>query len=398
LLKTLDKHKPQQPLILALDKDEAGQAAEKALMEGLERLGIPYIQADISGAYKDANEAFMGDTIAFITAVNAAQQSIKAALQDEQDIKRREYMGTSAAGHMAAFRDVVASSINTKPVSTGFAALDRALDGGVYEGLIFIGGITSSGKTTLALQMADSMAMQGQDVLIFSLEMARYELMAKSISRLTLRNCLLNKRDTSNAKTTRDVLSGARQALFSKEERALYEQACRQYEDYAEHLYISEGMGDIGVNEIRATIQKHITFTGSKPAVLIDYLQLLAPYNERYTDKQNTDKAVLELKRISRDFKVPVLAVSSLNRASYKNSIDLEAFKESGAIEYSSDVLLGLQYEGTGDDNFDRDKQAMAKQRKMELKVLKQRNAPKGMSIQLDYYAFANYFHEKIGQ
>lgn len=94
--------------------------------------------------------------------------------------------------------------------------------------------------------------------------------------------------------------------------------------------------------------------TGKTPLVIVDYLQIVAPYNERATDKQNMDKAVLELKRISRDFKLPVIAVSSLNRMSYGQRISMEAFKESGAIEYSSDVLIGLQLRGAGEAAFDR--------------------------------------------
>lgn len=175
----------------------------------------------------------------------------------------------------------------------------------------------------------------------------------------------------------------------------MYNRALAEYETFAaEHIYISEGIGDIGVKQIRETIGKHLTFTGNRPFVVVDYLQLLAPHDPRATDKQNTDKAVLELKRISRDFKIPVMAVSSLNRASYSNSIDLEAFKESGAIEYSSDVLLGLQYEGNGDKKFDKTAASQARQRKMELKILKQRNAGTGMSVTFDYYSFANYYHE----
>ena len=62
--------------------------------------------------------------------------------------------------------------------------------------------------------------------------------------------------------------------------------------------------------------------------MIIDYLQILSPYNERYTDKQNMDKAVLELKRISRDHKIPVIAISSFNRSAYKKEAEDEAYKE----------------------------------------------------------------------
>lgn len=113
-----------------------------------------------------------------------------------------------------------------------------------------------------------------------------------------------------------------------------------------QNIFISEGIGDIGAAQVRKEVQKHISLTGRKPTIIIDYLQILAPHNERATDKQNTDKAVLELKRISRDVKIPVIAISSFNRQSYNSPVTMEAFKESGAVEYSSDVLIGLQLAG----------------------------------------------------
>ena len=88
--------------------------------------------------------------------------------------------------------DGIADSINTPYIPTGFKNFDSILDGGLYEGVYILGAIPSLGKTTLALQIADQIAEAGEDVLIFSLEMARRELMAKSISRLTLLDVLQN--------------------------------------------------------------------------------------------------------------------------------------------------------------------------------------------------------------
>jgi replicative DNA helicase len=82
------------------------------------------------------------------------------------------------------------------------------------------------------------------------------------------------------------------------------------------------------------------------PVVFVDYLQILAPADPRSTDKQNTDHAVVELKRLSAAHDVPIFCISSLNRASYTEPIGPAAFKESGAIEYGSDVLLGMQVFG----------------------------------------------------
>ena len=77
----------------------------------------------------------------------------------------------------------VFKNANTPPTSTGFPRLDEVLSGGMREGLTVIGAISSLGKTTMAQQIADNVAQSGQDVLFISLEMARTELMSKSISR-----------------------------------------------------------------------------------------------------------------------------------------------------------------------------------------------------------------------
>ena len=91
-------------------------------------------------------------------------------------------------------------------------------------------------------------------------------------------------------------------------------------------------------------VDKHIRFTGRRPVVIIDYIHRLSPYDERMNDRQNTNKAVLELKRISRDFKVPVVAVSgvdSVDGGTYAYASPGE-MKELGAIEHSSDVLISM--------------------------------------------------------
>jgi replicative DNA helicase len=126
----------------------------------------------------------------------------------------------------------------------------------------------------------------------------------------------------------------------------LIQRATRHYGKYAEHIYFSEGIGNIGVQQVWDMVKKHQGFTGQTPVIVIDYLQLLAPHSDRATDKQATDKAVLELKRLSREERTPVIVISSFNRASYHGPVTMEAFKESGAIEYSTDVLLGLQPAG----------------------------------------------------
>lgn len=89
------------------------------------------------------------------------------------------------ASKIDSFKRHIAETANIKPISTGFKNLDNILGGGLYAGLYIIGAVSSLGKTTFSLQIADQIATSGTDVLIFSLEMATNELIAKSVSRLT---------------------------------------------------------------------------------------------------------------------------------------------------------------------------------------------------------------------
>jgi len=139
---------------------------------------------------------------------------------------------------------------------------------------------------------------------------------------------------------------------------------------------------------------------------MIDYLQILAPYDMRASDKQNTDKAVLELKRLSRDYKTPVIAISSFNRDNYTSEVNMTAFKESGAIEYGSDVLLALQPQGMKPgytkteqkQNADLVKKCKASaQRSVEAVILKNRNGKTGGKVGFDYYSLFNCFKQDYG-
>ena len=391
LLELLKTDKPEQPLILALDNDEAGEKASRELAEGFAALNISFYRLNPAGKYKDANEALQADRETFRQTIEDAEH-----IQDEAERGKKEaYLKTSTANYLQGFIDGIADSVNTPYIPTGFNKLDAILDGGLYEGLYILGAISSLGKTTLVTQIADQIAQTGQDVLIFSLEMARAELMAKSISRHTLQRVLNSGGEIRNAKTARGITTGKRYERYSKPEKELIKEAITDYSQYAEHIYISEGVGDIGASQIRETVGQHIRYTGHVPVIVIDYIQIMAPCNERGTDKQNMDKSVMELKRISRDYKAAVIGVSSFNRENYKEAVTMKAFKESGCIEYSSDVLIGLQLKGAGGKEFDETAEKRKDPREVELVMLKNRNGRAGDKLEYRYYPLFNYFAEE---
>lgn len=356
--------------VLCGDDDDAGRAMNEALAKGLDKLGLSYRTLALPGG--DINETYCKDPERLKNAVEAV-----LSVQDELDV--------SAGGSIGAFLDACAK--RKAAFSTGFDELDDILDGGIYSGLYIFGAISSAGKTSFVLQLADFIAAHSADVLFFSLEQSKFELMAKTLSRTS---ALLDNRARRNAFTARQLLRGDRGDTAAR--RAILEQSVADYEKSAAGLYLREGVADIGTAEIREAVRRHLALHGSAPVVVVDYLQILKPEDTRATDKQNTDRAVVELKRISRDFDIPVLAISSFNRDNYRNAVSMEAFKESGAVEYSSDVLFGIQLAGAGETGFDVNASKAREPRSVELVMLKNRNGVPYAKVKLDYYAKFNLF------
>ena len=401
-LKTLDADR-KPALIICLDNDKAGTEATTQLTElfkGTDWTLINACEGDIDNGtgnpiyatYKDANEILVKNRALFIEQVRLYEELATTKRTEKLENYKKEM---TAYASLAGFWNGIKAGASTTFIPTGYSELDKTLDGGITEGLYIIGAISSLGKTTFTLQMADQIAKYGTDVLIFSLEMAKTELMAKSLSRITYMFG-----DVDMAKTTRGITTSAKYEKYSNEEVKTIENAVREYSTYAKNIYIKEGMGDVTIQTITNAVADHVEITKNKPVVIIDYVQLIAPDNDRLSDKQIIDRAVLGLKRLSRDFKIPVIAISSFNRQSYKEVVSMASFKESGAIEYGTDVLIGLQLEGAGTSNFDEMKQKSISNdvrtpRRIELKILKNRNGRTGDTLKYRFYSAFNFFEEE---
>lgn len=396
-LKQVAKYPPEQPIVLALDNDPSGKQASQKLKVALEAQGVAVMEYPQLDGVKDPNEGLQKDRDAFSLWVREGERLAQEQQAEAKADARSEYDKLSAGYSLPSFLGNL-NAIDTEYIPSGFPALDGVLEGGLYAGLYVIGAISSLGKTTYVTQIADQVARNGNSVLFFSIEMDRSEIIAKSLCR----ESALYLRDTggepSEGLTIRQITSRQYRNFYTETQSLLLENAAERYGKYAGNIYIKEGLRGIGVEQIREGVKQHIAVTGARPLVIVDYLQILTPNEEgRYTDKQIIDKAVLELKCISRDFKVPVIAVSSFNRACYNTSVTMEAFKESGAIEYSSDVLLGLQLEGAGNKDFNVDKAKGQSTRKIELVILKNRNGRTGGKIKYQYLPAHHVLEEQDG-
>lgn len=376
LLELVSKHKGKNTLVLSLDNDEAGRNAQAKLKEELLALyATPDGQKTTAPVYelnlcynnpklKDANELLTANPDNF--------KAFISSLKDEKTVKRITYKIRTVEADLLDFLGYV--NTHRPPAKpTGFNLLDSPLRGGFREGLICIGGISSLGKTTLALQIMDNFAQQGHDVLIFSLEMGRHELRAKSIAR---ESYLI---DSRYAVSTVEVLDKQLRDQLMPEQQDNVKKAINKYYSYARHVHIHEAVGKFTVNDVKAIVEEHIEATGRTPVVMVDYLQILQPAEKNLNDKAKVSYDVLMLKQLSRDKHTPVVVVSSFNRDSYKAEASFSSFKESGEIEYSADVLLGLQLTAlrTGRDIQEALEEAY---REIDVKILKNRNGTLGIA------------------
>ena len=409
LLEAIRSRQDVPELIIALDNDEAGQRASDELLGTLQDNNILAMKANLYADNKDGNESLIKDRQAFNETV--AQYNIKGAIKEKIEAERRaEYINKNSNFRYLNLFLKDLEEIDNPPTKTGFNKLDEILAGGLYPGLIAIGAIPSLGKTTFVLQIGDQIAKNGKDVLIFSLEMSRNELISKSISKNTFEICRENNLpalavngNIGYAKTAIGITDTRRRKNYTEQERKIIEKAITKYAEYSGNIYIHESVGQTSASQIRERVKEHTEITGNAPVVIVDYLQILGQENPKYPvgDKQKADEAVMLLKQLSRDFKTPVIVISSFNRDNYIRQVSMNSFKESGGIEYSTDVLIGLQYSEIS--NPEREgaisiKNESAKTpREIELVLLKNRNGTIGKSIYYEYYPAFNYFKEFTG-
>ena len=381
LLKMLEAKPTAATLLLCLDNDDAGRKAARLLSEGLQRLNICNQNTGpaICGEYKDPNERLQAQGgKALAAAVNDA--AARAKRPDNTSF----YLDALMQGEIDKFKE-------GRDRKTGFANLDKEA-GGLYPGLYVLAAISSLGKTSFALQIADQIAAAGTDVIFFSLEQSRLELVSKSLARLTYQS------NPAHAVTALKIRQGY---IFDETLDAIAD-----YKDaIADRLSIVEGNFSCNVAFIREYTRQYMQRTGTKPVIFIDYLQILqGEADKRQSSKELIDSTITELKRISRELDITVFVISSLNRMNYLTPVSFEALKESGSIEYSADVIYGLQLRCINEDNpFGKEGKLKEKRekirdakaanpREIELLCLKNRYGISSFSCYFDYYPANDLF------
>lgn len=362
--------------ILCFDNDEAGKEATDATIAQLKDLGIKSLKLSIPANYNDVNEWYKDSPDTFRLGLDPFSADNMAI-----------YMDTKFINDILEY-DTMCS------VTTGFNKLDEKLGG--FSGLVVIGGGSSMGKTTLVHQICDNLAERGRKIIYFSQEQGKLELVSKSISRI---EAIQNKENMIVAESGMDIMKNPEPISTKKSVR---DNAISEYKKFANNILIAEGTPKTNIDSLKTYIEHYISTTGCHPVIVVDYLQMLSSTNPNDSDKRQIDTNMTTLRQMCRDYKVVIIAISSFNRENYSNIVDYKSFKESGSIEYTADIVLGLQLEAVNhlDGKGENEKRTVMNNaksgsiREVELVCLKNRNAQPVFSCLFNYYPRVNYFVE----
>ena len=227
----------------------------------------------------------------------------------------------------------------------GFPRLDKLLNG-LNPGVFVIAAPPSAGKTTFIKQMADHVAEFNEDVpvLFFSYEQSGQELRDKSMARMSRQDNQLIRE--------------------GKENKDKYSAAVIEYQKIGKNMKIIESDYSHDIKVIRYAAEWEMNRTRKAPVIFIDYLQCVPVHDQGFKDKRHdVDFLMSELRRMARDIGTPIIAISSMPRSAYEE-VTMGGFKESGGIEYGTDVaaIMSVKKEEEAGDK-----------RRIDLVILKHR-------------------------
>lgn len=243
-------------------------------------------------------------------------------------------------------------------LSTGFPDLDKMTTGLHGGEMIVIAARPSMGKTSLAMNMAEAVAIdQKLPVGVFSLEMTAESLVLR----------MLCSRSKVNLRKIRDGFFSERD--FPKLTGAAGRMA-------ASPLVIDDTPG-LSILQLRAKARRMWQQHGIKLFV-VDYLQLLHSTARRAENRQQEIADISNgVKALAKELNVPVLVLSQLNRELEKDKNRrprLSDLRESGAIEQDADLVALIYKPSDTEDETEQEQDAVPR----KLFIAKQRNGPTG--------------------
>jgi len=268
-------------------------------------------------------------------------------------------------------------------LATGFTDLDELIAGLHPSDFIILAARPSMGKTALALNIAENVALRGakadeppKRIIFFSLEMSREQL----VQRMICTEANVSKQDLRFRKSSRtapDADNAAAEKELQNKKMAVMDRIWEASDKLANsNVYIDDTPG-LTIQEMRAKVRR-LKAEGGVDLIVIDYLQLMQAPSVR-NNAENRQREVSEisrgLKAMARELNVPVLALSQLSRSVETRQVKkpmLSDLRESGSLEQDADIVMFLYRE-----DYYKNKD-ISPTHLTELIVAKHRNGPTG--------------------
>jgi replicative DNA helicase len=242
--------------------------------------------------------------------------------------------------------------------ATGFTDLDRMTSGLQAGDLIIVAGRPSMGKTALAINIAENVAMDSKlPVAIFSMEMAATQLAMRMLGSVGK----LNQHDLRTGRLQDDDWGRLTHALG-------------RLNDAPIHIDESAALSSL---DLRARSRRLHRQNNGLGLIVVDYLQLMSSNAGKASENRATEISEISrsLKALAKELHVPVIALSQLNRSLEQRPNKrpvMSDLRESGAIEQDADLILFIYR----DEVYNSDSPDKGK---AEIIIGKQRNGPIGM-------------------
>ena len=273
-----------------------------------------------------------------------AEDRVKAGLISVKDIVRDNF---------ERLEKIFKEGKSITGIPTGYVELDKLTSGLQPSELLILAARPSQGKTALALNLAENIAIRaGQPVAIFSLEMSKESLLQRLVASVAqidahkFRTGHLNRNDWTGMTEALGVISNA-------------------------PLWVDDA-GSISVLEIGAKARRLKRDKGLS-LLIVDYLQLITARG-RFGNRQEEVASISRgLKGLAKELQIPVLVLSQLTRAPERDERgpQLSDLRESGAIEQDADVVMFIYR-----PHFFKAGATPEEREETELRIAKQRNGP----------------------
>ncbi|PWE52769.1 DNA helicase [Metarhizobium album] len=311
-----------------------------------------------------------------IRTFNATADSVTAGIRANRKTKTQFSFDEASNAALEAAQAARNSGAGLVGISTGLADLDRATGGFRPSELTILGGRPAMGKSAVGLGFALRAALADEDALYISLEMAAPSLAMRALTDLAY--------DEGHRIAYSDILNNR---TTDRDFETVWDVKTRHSKL---PLYIEDAAG-LTLGDIRRKLENVNDRIGregrSVKILLVDYLQLIAATG-RYAGNRTLEISEISagLRGISREFGIPVVALSQLSRQVESREDKrplLSDLRESGSIEQDADVVLfayreeyyaGRTEAKNPDDEIKRQEKLDACRNKLELNIAKQRN------------------------